>query len=245
MQWQPADNQGSGRARALGASLHREFVAQPLQEALAHRAYVPIFDGPRNTAQHLLLFRGEKARDFDDHLHELVAPALSVAVGHAPPRQPQHGPALCAAGNRQACGSSQCRHLDLGAEGRLREADRYSAAEVVAPPCEERVLLHFNLNTQIAARVTNVGKLALTCHRDPFTVANALWYDNRQMRDAGHFTSSAAARAGIIDIVASSVTNGAGFYLPEVAACRHDLSSALAVGAKRSARPTACACAVT
>ena len=53
------------------------------------------------------------------------------------------------------------RHVDLGAERRLREADRHLADDVVAVAGEERVLAHVQDDVEVAGGAAVAPRFAL------------------------------------------------------------------------------------
>ena len=124
------------------------------------------------------------ARGLDDDLDQLVAAAPAADVGHAAALEPEHVAALRPPGDVQPVGAVEGRHLDLGAEGGLREADRHLAEQVVAVALEERVLADQDLDAEVAPRGAGVARLALAAELEPHAALDARGDVDLQVRHA-------------------------------------------------------------
>src|SRR5699024_3513828 len=82
--------------------------------------------------------------------------------------------------------STQSRHLDLGAEGRLIEADRQVHAQIVAVPGEDRVRLHMHGQDHIAGLAAVRTGLALAGQTDLLSVLDPDRGAHGQRLPAGH-----------------------------------------------------------
>ena len=118
-------------------------------------------------AEQLLLAGGEVPGRLDDDLDQLVAAAPAVDVGHPAALELEDVAALGPLGDVQPVGAVERRHLDLGAEGGLGEADRHLADQVVAVPLEERVLADLDLDPEVAPRGPGVARLPLVAELEP------------------------------------------------------------------------------
>src|SRR5205807_4740584 len=98
------------------------------------------------------------------------------------------------------------RHLHLGAEGRLRERDRYRDREVGVTPSEQRVRFDARDDIEVAVRTTVATGCPAALQADPLPVADA-------RRDADlHLTRPqlrAAALAGRTRLVDDHTTAAA------------------------------------
>src|SRR5262249_14740411 len=133
----------SGLALLFGLLLG-EIVAKFFEEILAPGADLLVLDLGELAEQFLLAGRQVAGR-LDDAPRQLVAPATAADVGHAPAPEPEDVAALAAARDLRAVAAVERRHVDFGAQGRLGEADRHLAVQIIAPPLEERMFLHQDL----------------------------------------------------------------------------------------------------
>ena len=77
---------------------------------------------------------------FDDDTDVQVAVAVALHVFHTLASEAQDGAGLCAGGDVDARLAAKCRHLYLGAQRCLHEADRHLAEQVVSVAFENLVV---------------------------------------------------------------------------------------------------------
>src|SRR6058998_4301723 len=120
-----------------------------LEEALRQRVYLLAREAGELLEQ-LPLPGRELARRLDDHADDLVSPAVAVQVGDATPLQREDLARLGAGGDLDPRLALERRHLDLHPQGRLREAERDLAYDVVPLAHEERMLALAEHDVEVA-----------------------------------------------------------------------------------------------
>src|SRR3989475_2223970 len=120
-----------------------------LEEALRQRVHLLAREAGELLEQ-LPLPGRELARRLDDHADDLVSPAVAVQVGDAAPLQREDLARLGASGHLDPRLALERRHLDLRPQGRLREAERDLAHDVVPLADEERMLAHAEHDVEVA-----------------------------------------------------------------------------------------------
>src|SRR5947209_19854544 len=113
----------------------------------------------------LALGRREIGRHDDLDLHELI-PAAATGPGprHPVARQPERAPARRGRRDLHRDFASQRRHLDVGAQRRLRRRDRQLELDVVALPLGERVRGDGHGEIEVAAAAAGAGAFAGNAH---------------------------------------------------------------------------------
>src|SRR5207249_9787864 len=94
-----------------------------LEEALAPREHL-LAGHARELLEQFALARGELARRLDDDAHEVVAAPVAVEIGDALAFQLEDRPGLRPRRNAHPQLPLERRHVEVGAERGLREADR-------------------------------------------------------------------------------------------------------------------------
>src|SRR5438034_3927202 len=136
------------RDKGLG-SLSPEHRLHLLEEALRQRVHLLAREAGELLEQ-LPLPGRELARRLDDHADDLVSPAVAVQVGDAAPLQREDLARLGASGHLDPRLALERRHIDLHPQGRLREAERDLAHDVVPLAHEERMLAHAEHDVEVA-----------------------------------------------------------------------------------------------
>src|SRR4051794_1905854 len=213
-----------------------EVISQFIEEAPPPGADLLVFD-LRELPEQLLLPGGEVLGGLDHDLDQLVAAAPAADVGHPPRPDPQDLAALGPAGHVQVFGAVERGDFDLGAEGRLGEADGHLAPEVVPLPLEEGMLLDHDLDPQVAARGAEVAELALVAELQPHAALHARGDVDLELGRRRRPARPPTGGAGVGDPDPLTPASGAGGGDLEEAPGLDDLAPAAAVVAGRGDGP--------
>src|SRR6266404_3322607 len=207
-----------------------EHLLDLLEEALAHRVHL-LAGHARELLEQLALARGELARRLDDDAHEVVAAPVAVEIGDALALQLEDRPRLRPRRNAHPQLSLERRHLEVGAERRLREADRHVADDVVLFATEQGVILHTDDDVEVARRAAGRARLPFAPQLEARPGVDAGWNLHAQALRATHGPLAAALRTGIADRAAAAVTLSAHLRDAEEALLEAHLPGAAAGGA--------------
>src|SRR5262249_23723185 len=128
-------------------------------------------------------------------------------------------------------------HVDLGPQGRLGEADRHLTVEVVPPALEEWMLLHQDLDTEVAARRAHVAQFALVALLHPHPALDARVDVDREFDVPGHSSPPRPPGPGIGDPTPFAATGRARGGALENPPSLDDLAPTAAIVAGRGHRP--------
>src|SRR5581483_9366947 len=186
----------AGCARPGPAGSDADGILDLLQEPLV---LVPLDLGAERLGQPLqqppLLVR-EVGRRHDVQAHLQVAAARGAQVGNPLAAQAHRPAALRAGGDTEPRRLVERGDLDLGAERRLRDVDRQVEEQVVALAAEIAVLLHVDIDVQVARRAAGAARLALAGQPDLRAVVNARGHRHPQAPRGRHPPAAAAGVAG-------------------------------------------------
>ena len=122
-------------------------------------------------------------------------------------------------GTASRSGPSRVGTSNLGTERRLRKANRHLANEVVTPPFEERMLLHQDLDPEVAAAAAHIPQFPLVAALQPDPALDAGRDVNRERSCRGQSSGSSAVGEGIGDSHALAAAGRArGRHLEETTA---------------------------
>src|SRR5208282_1811740 len=177
------------------------------------------------------LARGQAARRFDNYLDELIAAAVAVKVDDALALEAQDFSRLRGGRNLELDFAFERRHFDLGADRRLRKADRRLDYHVVVLAHEHRVLFDVNYDVEIALRSAAVAGLALAAQLEPRAVVHARRNFDRERFVFADSPLSLALGTRVGDDHALAAALSAGGRDGKESLLRADLAAAAAIGA--------------
>ena len=167
---------------------------------------------------------------------------LLVQVGHAASTHAHVAAVLRALGNLDVHRSVDARNLELGAQRRLRKANRNHALQVVAMALEKVMRTHRQHNVQVALDAARAPGVAFSCVADAGSILNAWRHLHVQTDLLGGARLSAARRAWIADHLAGPAARSACPRNREESLLIAQLSASLALRAHgRSASRSAAA----
>src|SRR5207248_2011587 len=161
-------------------------------------------------AQELPVPVGEPHRRLDHDLaHEIARVARAQALD-ALAAQPKHLPGLRLRRHLDLRRAVESGNLDLAAEGRLGEADRHLAVQVVAVTLEDAMLGEVDDDVEVAGRAPVDAGFALGGEADAIALVDARRDLHRERLVALDASRAAAGRARIDDHLAGAVARGTG-----------------------------------
>src|SRR5690606_12770379 len=162
--------------------------------------------------QQVALLGGEVDRRLHRHPAVPVAGVAAAHRAHALAAQAEHLAGLGLGGDADLRLAVEGRHVDRIAQGRLRNADRHLAVQVIAVAPEDRVLAHPHFHVQVARRRARRPGLALALQADAVAAVHPRGDLHRQhllvldparpmaalARIADHLAAAAAFRARLL-----------------------------------------------
>src|SRR5512139_120641 len=152
-----------------------------------------------------------------------------VATCHTPALDPERAAVGGAGGQSQRHGGAgEGRHLDLSAEGGLREGHRDRQGEVVALAAEQPVRAHVHADEQVAGRAAALAACALALEPDALAVADPGRDAHREGAGAHRPSAAPAVGARVVDDESATPALAAGLGEGEPALVAAGLAAAVA-----------------
>src|SRR3989338_3801649 len=168
---------------------------------------------------------------FHRHPAHQVARATAAHRRHALATQTEQLAGLGAFRDFQLDPAIQGRHFQLATQGRIGEADRHFAIQVLAVALENCVLAHIDHHVQVARRTTHATGLAFARQANAVTGIDTRRHLHRQGLVLFHPTLAVAGGAGLGNHLAIAMATRAGLLHREEALLHAHLADAATGGA--------------